>query len=303
MQALTASTRYLAVFGRPIRHSASPAMHNPALGVLGLDWRYLAMEVAPESLASAIAGAQSMGFIGVNLTVPHKILAVDLVDELDDSGRTWGAVNTLRFEGRADDGPWIGLGQAPEGFEPRERRVVGFNTDADAVVRAIAEDLGLSLAGKRVVLLGAGGAGRVAALRIAQEGVAELALINRTAEKSRAVAEEIAGSHPDIRLTTEYPEGQVDLILNATSLGLKASDPLPLDVARFPYSRANAAYDMIYSPAETPFLAGARKAGLPAANGLGMLLYQGAKALEIWTGQPAPVDVMARALREAIYGE
>lgn len=303
MDRLTASTRFLAVFGRPIRHSASPAMHNPALRELGLNWRYLAMEVAPESLREAIDGARAMGFLGINLTVPHKLLAVDYVDELDASGARWGAVNTLRFEGRERGGAWIPLGQAPDGFEPTERRVVGFNTDADAVIRAISEDLGLSLGGKRVVLLGAGGAGRVAALRLAQEGVKALALINRTREKSAAIAEEIRRDHPEVEVFTDYLEGGVDLVLNATSLGLKADDPSPIDTERLPFSRVKAAYDMIYSPAETPFLRAAREAGLPTANGLGMLLYQGAAALEIWTGQPAPVAVMARALREAIYGE
>ncbi len=105
-QPLSASTRYCAVFGHPIRHSASPALQNAGLAALGLDWRYLAFEVHPDNLREAIRGAQVMKFIGVNLTVPHKLLAMDMVDLLDESAQTWGAVNTIRFEARAKDGIW-----------------------------------------------------------------------------------------------------------------------------------------------------------------------------------------------------
>lgn len=275
-------------------------MQNAGLAALGLNWRYLACEVRPEDLRAAIQGAQAMGFLGLNLTVPHKEMALDLVDALDASARTWGAVNTIRFEGRDEHGAWRALREfsAP----PRQTRSQGFNTDADAIVRSLREDLGLELRGAKVLLLGAGGAGRTAALKLAAEGVAELCLVNRTRGKAEAVATEIREHYPEVRLALDYPAGPVELVLNATSLGLKAGDALPLDAGQFPFRRAGAAYDMIYRPAETAFLQAAQAAGCRVANGLGMLLYQGAAALELWTGQPAPLGNMRQALERNIYG-
>ena len=167
------------------------------------------------------------------------------------------------------------------------------------------EDLGLSLAGQRVLLLGAGGAGRVAALKLAAEGVAELHLANRTAAKAEALAKEIAERFPQTKATVGYPENtadKIDLLLNATSLGLKPDDALPLNESQFSLANAPAVFDMIYQPAVTPLLAKAAEAGCRTANGLGMLLWQGAKALEIWTGQAAPVEVMRAALESHVYG-
>ncbi len=260
-------------------------MQNAGIAALGLNWRYLACEVNPDFLREAITGAKRLGFVGVNLTVPHKLLALELVDALDDSARTWGAVNTIRFE--VQDG------------EPMAR---GFNTDADAITRSVREELGLELRGAKVLLLGAGGAGRVAALKLAAEGVGELHLANRTEAKAAAVAAEIRERNPGVKVAVGYPASAVDLLLNATSLGLKAGDPLPFDSAKFSLSQARTVYDMIYRPAETPLLQAARAAGCRSANGLGMLLHQGARALEIWTGQPAPVAVMRRALEKNVYG-
>jgi shikimate dehydrogenase len=298
-QSIGAGTRCCAVYGSPIRHSASPAMQNAGMAALGLDWRYLAFEVEPVDLAAAIAGAKAMHFIGLNLTVPHKILAVDLVDCLDDSARQWGAVNTIRFEGRAAGDVWLPLSQ----FEtaPGPVRSHGFNTDADAIVQALDADLRLSVKGASIVLLGAGGAGRTAALKLAAEGAGELHLINRTVSKAEAIAAEIRRRWPGTNVRVGYPNKSVDLILNATSLGLKPTDALPLDETAFPLSQAQAVFDMVYRPAQTPLLARAEAAGCRVANGLGMLLYQGAKALEIWSGKPAPVQQMRRALVEHIY--
>jgi shikimate dehydrogenase len=275
-------------------------MQNAGMAALGLDWRYLALEVHPDELQAAIAGAKAMHFVGLNLTVPHKLLAVGMVEVLDESAKTWGAVNTIRFEGKAEDGTWRGIGQLDA--VPKEIRAQGFNTDADAIVRALQEDLGFRCAGGKVLLLGAGGAGRTAALKLASEGVAELYLVNRTAHKAKAVAEEIRQTFPNVRTHLTYPQSAVDLIVNATSLGLKAEDPSPLSESEYSLKRAAAVYDMIYRPAETALLKAARQAGCRAANGLGMLLYQGAKALEIWTGKPAPLAVMREALEANVYG-
>jgi shikimate dehydrogenase len=275
-------------------------MQNAGLAALGLDWRYLAFEVDPANLRAAIQGAQAMNFIGLNLTVPHKLMAADMVDVLDESAKSWGAVNTIRFEGKDQRGAWRPLREFAE--VPRETRSHGFNTDADAITRALREDLGWEPRGANMLLLGAGGAGRTAALKLASEHLSELFLVNRTRGKAEAIAKEIRERCPAVKVTLGYPAGPVDLVLNATSLGLKPNDPLPFDAKQFAIRQAGAVYDMIYRPAETALLQAAKTAGCRTANGLGMLLYQGAKALELWTGQPAPAEIMRRALEKNVYG-
>lgn len=257
-------------------------MHNAAFAELGLNWRYAACEVDPQYLRAAIDGAKAMNFAGINLTVPHKLLAVEMVDELDASAKKWGAVNTIKFE---------------------NGRATGFNTDADAIVTSLREDLKVELRGARVLLLGVGGAGRTAALKLAGEQLRSLFLVNRTRSKAEAIAVEIKKQYPSLDVSADYPRGNVDLILNATSLGLRPEDASPLDETSFSLKNAGAVYDMVYRPAETKLLAAAKKAGCQTANGLGMLLHQGAKAFEIWTGKPAPLAVMRRALEENIYGK
>ncbi len=298
---INAATRFCAVYGHPVRHSASPALQNAGLAALGLNWRYLAFDVHPPALPEAIAGARAMHFVGLNLTVPHKLLAVDLVDEMDAAAREWGAVNTIRFEAQDQQGGWRPLAEvdAPAG---QRIRAHGFNTDAAAIIRSLREDVGVSVPGAQVLLLGAGGAGRVAALKLAAEGAARLYLVNRTASKAEAIAAEIGARFPAVEVAVDYPRGPVDLVLNATSVGLRKADGLPFDPGRFSLSQASAVYDMVYGAAETPLVRAAREAGCRAANGAGMLLYQGTAALEIWTGRPAPVDEMRRALHQHLYG-
>jgi shikimate dehydrogenase len=297
---IDATTRYCAVYGHPIKHSASPAMQNAGMAALGLNWRYIAFEVHPDDLRLAIDGAKRMNFIGLNLTVPHKLLAVNMVDVLDESAKLWGAVNTIRFEGKDPSGNWLLLREFADA--PREIRSHGFNTDADAITRALKEDLGIDLSGAKVLQLGAGGAGRTAALKLASENISELFLVNRTPKKADDVAAEIRARHPNVKVHTAYPSVKVDLLLNATSLGLKSDDALPYSEGQFDLRRAEAVYDMIYRPAQTLLLQSAKSAGCRTANGIGMLLYQGSKALEIWTGQPAPIDTMRLALEKNVYG-
>ena len=275
-------------------------MQNAGIAALGLDWQYLAFAVPPADLPAAIAGAKAMGFIGLNLTVPHKVAALDLLDDVDVNARKWGAVNTVRFEALSDQGEWRAIGDSPA--PPAAAvRAKGYNTDAEAIVRALREDLGLDPRGARVLVLGAGGAGRVAALKLAEAGADTLHLVNRTPAKAQAVALDIHHNFPGVTVFFDYPNSAVDLVLNATSLGLQPNDPLPWDESRFALGRAHAAYDMIYRPAETPFLHQARLAGCRTANGVGMLLYQGAMALELWSGRPAPIPQMRRALEESLY--
>lgn len=301
--AISATTRFCAVYGHPIKHSASPAMHNAALAALNLNWRYLAFDVLPEDLAAAIVGAGAMRFIGLNLTVPHKLLAASLVEELDDSARAWGAVNTICFEGETSPGVWTPLGRIhDDAFGASQVRAKGYNTDADAITRSLREELGLTLTGAKVLILGVGGAGRTAALKLAADGVQRLHLVNRTLAKAAEVADEIRRRFPKVDVRLGYPSDEIDLMLNATSLGLHPNDPVPFDTASFRPRQARTAFDMIYRPAETAWLRLARAAGCRVANGLSMLLHQGAAAVEIWTGREAPVARMRRALEANIYG-
>lgn len=277
-------------------------MHNAALRQLGLDWRYLAFDVHPDKLREALEGCRAMKFLGINLTVPHKLIAMPFMDVLDASAREWGAVNTVALEGRMGEGDWKPMREF-EQTPPTDVRLCGYNTDADAVIRSVSEDLGCVLRGLKVLVLGAGGAGRVAALKLASGGVASLYLVNRTVSKAQEVADEAARRFPGVQVHVGYPSERMDLVLNATSLGLRSGDPLPYDAAQWSPRQASLAYDMIYRPAETPFLRQAKAEGCRVANGLGMLLYQGAKALEIWSGRPAPIDLMRQALVNHIYGE
>src|SRR5271154_2646972 len=198
-------------------------MHNAAFAALGLNWRYLAFEVNPKNLRTAIEGAKAMNFAGLNLTVPHKLLAVDMVNMLDESAMKWGAINTILFN---------------------KKGKTGFNTDADAITRSLHEDLKVELRGAKVLLLGAGGAGRTAALKLAAENVAELFLVNRTQSKAEKIAGETKKKFPSVKVAVGHPKTKVDLILNATSLGLKTSDASPLDKKQFSLKQTRAVYDM-----------------------------------------------------------
>jgi len=276
-------------------------MQNAAIEHAGLDWKYLAFDVDPKQLKEAIEGAKAMKFVGLNLTVPHKLLALDMMDILDAGARTWGAVNTVLFEAQGYDEQWQPVYKV-DPVQIRKIRAKGYNTDADAIVQAIQEDLSITVKGARILLLGAGGAGRVAALRFAAEGARSIFLINRTVRKATELQNEIRNRFPLVEAEVGYPWGNVDIVVNATSLGLSADDPLPLDEKCFSLSKARKVYDMIYRPAKTPFLELAKKSGCEVSNGLGMLLYQGAKAFEIWSGQQAPLAKMKQALRTAVYG-
>jgi shikimate dehydrogenase len=281
----------LAVLGHPIRHSVSPAMHNAALAELAAagqpyqNWRYFRFEVAPEDLPRALELLQARRFRGVNLTVPHKVIAFERVAEIDPAARPAGAVNTLRWR--------------PDGWH-------GFNTDGYGLAAGVAEDLRQAFRGADVVLLGAGGAARGAAVECLQQACRSLLIVNRTLETAETLVRDLAGlrSSSVVRCCTaatlpaDVPAGA--LVINATSAGLRPTDPLPIELSTL--SKPSAVYDMIYNPPETALLRQARSLGLPAANGLSMLVHQGAKALEIWTGVPAAqlAPTMGRAARAAL---
>ena len=283
----------LAVLGHPIRHSVSPAMHNAALAETArddarfADWRYFRFEVPPDELPRALELLHRGGFHGVNLTVPHKVLAFGRMAAIDPAARPAGAVNTLL---RRSDG-WH-----------------GFNTDGYGLAAALRENLGRELAGAHVVLLGAGGAARGAAVECLQRRCASLTLINRTRANLDSLLELLAPLAGGISVTgldpasadfaRRLPAGA--LVINATSAGLKTTDPLPVDLAALPPPAA--VFDMIYNPPETPLLQAAAARGIPTANGLAMLVHQGAKALETWSGVPATrtAPAMAKAAHAAL---
>ena len=281
----------LAVFGHPIKHSISPPMHTAALAALArtdarfADWRYFRFDIPPDDLPRALDLLHEKRFRGVNLTVPHKIIAVDRVAEIDPAARLVGAVNTLRW--------------AAGGWQ-------GFNTDGYGLASAIQENLDRDLAGAHVILLGAGGAARGAAVECLQRRCASLAIANRTRETLDALLATLApvaagipvrGFLPDAR-PADLPEGA--LVINATSVGLRPTDAAPVDLTAF--RAVGAVFDMIYNPPQTTLLQQAEFLGLPHANGLAMLVHQGAKSLEHWTGVPASetAPVMAAAAREAL---
>jgi shikimate dehydrogenase len=282
----------LAVLGSPVEHSLSPAMHNAALESLGSDLRYAKIECPPENLAEAVDLARRAGFVGLNLTIPHKFEALTLCNELDDTARQLGAVNTLLFDGS---------------------RIVGFNTDGPGLVRAIREVFAFDLRDLRVMVLGAGGgAGSAAALQCALEKCPRLVLVNRTENKAHDIAKRASALLHTDRL--EGPEDPVtvipleesdlreqltrtDLVINATSLGMKRTDPRLIPAALLTPDLM--VYDMIYRPAVTRLLEDAQNAGARTANGLSLLLHQGALSLETWLNRPAPIDVMRRALEKA----
>src|ERR1039457_545222 len=280
------STTIVGIFGSPIKHTASPAMHNAAFGAFEMNWAYLAFRVDPQNLRSALRGADAMGVVGINLTIPHKIMALDCIDEVDAEARKLGAVNTVSME---------------------KGKLRGSNTDGYGFLKAIKEDFNLSIKGKRVLVLGAGGAGHGIAVKCALDGAARVIVANRTPARIEPIAREIRGTKSEflaLKLVAEDIRKvihEVDLMVNATSVGLEEDDSLGLGADLF--SPRLHVYDTIYRPAETELLRVAGSAGAKVANGLSMLLHQGAKSFEIWTKRKAPLAVMRRALRAAIYGE
>lgn len=279
----------LAVIGDPVAHSASPQMHNAALEKLGIQARYTRLHLRPEELPAALKLLPEAGFIGINATIPHKAALLPLLTRVDDHARRIGAVNTVLVEGTD---------------------LVGFNTDGPGLVRAIRAEFGVDLRDLRVMVLGAGGgAGRAIAMQCALERCERLVLVNRSLEKAEALLPELAtqfdGPHLSgplgrLSMIPWDEEGirremdQLDLIINCTSLGMKTSEPSPLSSALLqPHLMV---YDTIYTAAKTKLTQAAEAAGARAANGLSMLLHQGALSFELWFNQPAPVDVMRRAL-------
>ena len=266
----------LSVFGDPVAHSKSPAFHNAALRTSGIEAQYVKIHVRPDECVAALRALPVAGFLGTNVTIPHKAAVLAEVDEANDYARRSKAVNTVVVDGQ---------------------RLIGHNTDGPGLLRAIREEFSADVRDLRVMVLGAGGgAGRAIAVQCAMEGCQRLVLVNRTFKKAQALAVELGKAeaipHEESALRTHLAE--TDLIINASALGMKADDPLPI---RAEWLRANLMiYDTVYATGDSLLVTAGRAAGARAANGLSMLLHQGALAFEIWFNRPAPLEVMRAAL-------
>ena len=278
----------LGVLGDPIEHSLSPVMQNAALRTCGLQMAYARFQVRPNELGDALRAARQRKFVGLNLTVPHKIAAVELVDELDEDARRFGAINTMAF---------------------RDGRMIGSNTDGIGFTRAIRSEFSVDLKDLRVLLLGAGGVGRAIAWQCALAGCERLAVANRTFDKAKALVAELqpqfsgprvlgpvarleAVSWSDKALAFQIEHS--DLVVNATSVGLHVIDPSVLPATLLaPHLMV---FDTVYSKRRTPLLTAAAEAGARGADGLSMLLHQGAASFELWFGREAPIAEMKKAL-------
>jgi shikimate dehydrogenase len=264
-------TRVVGVIGWPVEHSLSPAIHNAAFAALGMSWVYVPLPVPPGRVAEALGGLLALGLAGANVTMPHKTEVAELIEQRSEDAARLRAVNTIVI--------------GPDGLS-------GHNTDAPGFDRFVRRDAGFDPAGKSALLFGAGGAARACALALARGGLADVTVALRDPARARELRETLEGL--DTRLSVvsfDDAAGRgVDLILNATPLGAHGEElPLP------PLGPEVLAVDLLYRPAVTPLQTAARAAGGSAFGGLGLLLHQAALSFELWTGQPAPLDVMSAA--------
>lgn len=275
----------VAVFGHPVAENPTQAMQEAAFQALGLPFRYLTLDVPPDRLADAVTGMRAMNFAGANCTIPHKLAVMPLLDEITPAAAKIGAVNTIVRQ--------------PDG------RYLGENTDGKGFIRSVVE-AGLTIPGAKAVVFGAGGAARAIAVELADAGAAAITLVNRTASRG----EELAGLVRErtgvpttfVEWRGDYPvPSDTQVVVNATSIALfpNVNDRVALDASTL--RPGMLVCDVIPNPPDTPFLKEARAAGATTLDGLGMLVYQGTIGFEMWTGQPAPADVMRRALEE-VFG-
>jgi len=279
----------LGVFGDPVAHSLSPQMQNAALKHCKIDMQYARFHIRANELRSALHFLRELDFIGINLTVPHKIAAFDQIDEADQHATRTEAANTIRV---------------------RDGKLIGSNTDGEGFVRAIRTEFSVDVRDLRVMVIGAGGGtGHAIAWQCALENCERLVLVNRTLEKAMALADRLrpffAGPRvlgPVARLeAVPWDEAalraqlqDIDLIVNATPLGMNPSDPAP--IATRLLAPHHMVFDTVYGPSRTALVRAADEAGARGANGLSMLLHQGALSFSIWFDRDAPIDVMRAAL-------
>jgi shikimate dehydrogenase len=285
-QRLSPGTRIYLLIGDPVERSPSPAMHNAAFKALGLKSVYIALPVPKPMLTQVMAGIRAMAIAGLNVTVPHKIAVIEMLDKLEESAKLVGAVNTVKNV---------------------KGKLVGFNTDGEGALRALEQKAG-TLTGKKVVLLGSGGAARAIAFSLAKAG-AGISIANRTVSRSRALSQEIerklgvgVKSLGLSRSELTKVVKQADVLINATTVGMHPNVGQTLVTADMMH-RGLVVNDIVYKPLETRLLREAKQTGAKTVDGLGMLVHQGALSFEIWTGRRAPIKVMEAATRQELGGK
>jgi len=276
---ISGKTRVCGIIGDPVEHSLSPAMHNAAFQELNLDFVYVAFRVRKDELREAIAGAKSLDIKGLNVTMPHKNAVMKYLDEIEPTARSIGAVNTILND---------------------KGRLIGYDTDGIGALKALKEN-GVSLDGKKLLLLGAGGAGKAIAFHAAQE-VEELRILNRTTQKAKDLAKvlrkkfgkKIGGNSLSAKTIKKELE-DADMLVNATSVGMYPKDDQSLIDPSW-LRPSLCVMDIVYNPIETKLAKDAKFVGAKVVSGVEMLVYQGAASFKIWTNRPAPVKVMRKAI-------
>lgn len=285
MRDISSKTKLAALIGWPVGHSVSPSMQNAAYEDMGFDGLYIALQIPPESLEQGVKAMQMFGFMGCNVTIPHKKEVMAFMDELDESARACGAVNTVLF---------------------RDGRLKGYNTDGTGFVRGMREKGGFDPAGKTGLVIGAGGAALGVAFALAAAGTKKLLIVNRTVSKAEALAEELNKRYPDLAeafaLTADNEAATIrrsDYIVNTTNLGMTPNvDTVAIDTSLL--EARHFVSDVVYAPLETRLLREAEARGCKTMNGIWMLVYQGLEAIRIWTGQDASPSVMHDAAVAAL---
>lgn len=286
MQEHHRAIRVCGLFGNPVAHSLSPAMHNAAFQALGLPWMYVPFQIEQQNLEAAVRGIKALGMVGVNVTVPHKQAVIPYLDFLSAEATLIGAVNTII----------------------NDKGVLrGYNTDGTGFIRFLQEELKCKVSGSRALLLGAGGAARAVAVALALNGMHEISILNRSLDKARAVAKCVQQTGCICQVLENPKEkelalvlGQTDFIVQTTSIGMH---PCEKESPVFPYHLLDAAHtvvDIVYNPLQTAFMQQCAQQGATVYGGLGMLLYQGVQAFELWTNIPAPVACMRTVLQKGM---
>ena len=272
---ISGKTRIVGLFGYPVEHSLSPDMHNAAFSYLNLDYCYVTFPVHPDSLGDAVRGIKALSLGGINVTVPHKEKVMAFLDEINEEAQFIGAVNTIKNEGG---------------------KLTGFNTDGRGFMQSLAE-ADIEIRNKNVLIVGTGGASRAIGFYLCKEA-SQVHLYDVDSLKAEALAKHLYGVRQNAdtidassKNSVEFMAG-MDIIINATPLGLRPGDSSPIDISRI--NKEHIVCDLIYR--ETPLLRAAAEKGCKTMHGLGMLLWQGVIAFEIWTGIRPPADVMKKAL-------
>ena len=280
-----AETKVTGLFGYPVEHSLSPAMHNSGFEKLGLNNIYLPFPVEEDNLGQAVEGVRGLNFKGINVTIPHKQNVIKYLDQLSEEAELIGAVNTI---------------------ENKNGTLIGHNTDGRGFIRSLKEESDFSAPGSTAVIVGAGGAARAIAFQLALEGIDKLLISDLDQPKANKLSTELEEkvSVEVVAIKSEELAGEmknVDLLVDATPVGMHPNVDVEPVVGENLLHSDLVVYDLVYNPKETVLLKAADKASAQSVSGLGMLLYQGVIAFEIWTGEKAPVEVMRKALEAGIY--